>query len=81
MTKCDHWAGDPEQAAAWLRLAGCEKIFMTSSFTGEGIAEILSYLKEDHEKLPWEQVKAQYDKLGYGKGSGSDEMNINGVRV
>ena len=22
VTKCDHWAGDPEQAAEWLRLAG-----------------------------------------------------------
>ena len=33
VTKCDHWAGNPEQAAEWLRLAGCKKIFMTSSFT------------------------------------------------
>ena len=81
VTKCDHWAGDPDQAAAWLRLAGCEKIFMTSAFTGEGIADIISYLKEDHETLPWEQVKAQYDKLGYGEGASSDEMNIKGVRV
>ena len=81
VTKCDHWAGDPDQAALWLELAGCEKIFMTSAFTGEGIAEILSYLKEDHEKLPWEKAKAQYDRLGYGKDSGSEVMNINGVRV
>ena len=57
VTKCDHWAGNPEQAAEWLRLAGCKKIFMTSSFTGEGIADIISYLKEEHETLPWEEVK------------------------
>ena len=27
VTKIDHWAAQPEQAAAWLSLAGCEKIF------------------------------------------------------
>ena len=43
VTKCDHWAANPELAAEWLRLAGCKKVFFTSSYTGEGIAEILSY--------------------------------------
>lgn len=81
VTKCDHWAGDPEQAAEWLRLAGCKKIFYTSAFTGEGIADIISYLKEEHETLPWETVKAQYDKLDYGSGASDDDMNINGVVV
>ena len=81
VTKCDHWAGNPEQAAEWLRLAGCKKIFMTSSFTGEGIADIISYLKEEHETLPWEEVKAQYDNLGYGEGESDKKMNINGVLI
>ena len=81
VTKCDHWAGNPEQAAEWLRLAGCKKIFMTSSFTGEGIADIISYLKEEHETLPWEDVKAQYDNLGYGEGESDKKMNINGVLI
>ncbi len=81
VTKCDHWAGDPEQARLWLELAGCRKIFMTSAFSGEGITDIISYLKEEHEVLPWEQVKAQYDKLSYGKGSSDEEMTINGVVV
>ena len=76
VTKCDHWAGNPEQAAEWLRLAGCKKIFMTSSFTGEGIADIISYLKEEHETLPWEEVKAQYDNLGYGEGESDKKMNL-----
>ena len=81
VTKCDHWAANPEQAADWLRLAGCKKIFMTSSCTGEGIADIISYLKEEHDKLPWEEVKAQYDHLGYGKGEGDQQLNLNGVIV
>lgn len=80
VTKCDHWAGDPEQAAEWLRLSGCEKIFFTSSYTGEGIAEIISYLKEEHETLPWEVVKAQYDTMGYGSGQGGDRT-LNGVVI
>ena len=81
VTKCDQLAGDPEQAAEWLRLAGCKKIFYTSSFTGEGIADIISYLKEEHETLPWETVKAQYDKLEYGSNASDEDMNINGVVV
>ena len=81
VTKCDHWAGDPEMAAEWLRIAGCKKIFFTSAVTGEGIADIISYLKEEHETLPWEVVKAQYDQLGYGAGNSDDQMSINGVKV
>ena len=60
---------------------GLQKIFYTSSFTGEGIADIISYLKEEHETLPWETVKAQYDKLEYGSNASDDDMNINGVVV
>ena len=81
VTKCDHWAANPELAAEWLRLAGCKKIFFTSSYTGEGIADIISYLKEEHDKLPWEEVKAQYDHLGYGKGESDQQLNLNGVIV
>ena len=57
VTKTDHPLAEPEQAAAWLRLAGCEKIFYVSAYTGEGIAEILEYLREDGEVLPWEVVR------------------------
>ena len=68
VTKIDHWAADPEQAAEWLRLAGCKKIFFTSAYTGEGIADILEYLKQPVDILPWEVAKAEYDKLGFGPG-------------
>ena len=37
----------PDLVESWLRLAGCKKIFRVSSYTGEGIDEILNYLKED----------------------------------
>ena len=80
MTKIDHWAAEPEMAAEWLRIAGCKKIFYTSAFTGEGIADILSYLKEERDVLPWEQAKAQYDEIGFGAGeSERDEGRIHNL--
>lgn len=68
VTKIDHWAAQPEQAAEWLRIAGCKKIFYTSAYNGDGIVDILSYLKEERDVLPWEAVKSQYDELGFGVG-------------
>lgn len=54
VTQIDKAGADPKQAEAWLRLAGCEKIFHVSSFTGEGIGEVLEYLREDDDVLPWD---------------------------
>lgn len=59
VTKVDAPNGQPQRAAKWLKLAGCGKIFFVSSRTGEGIAEIFSYLKEEGDILPWEQNKKQ----------------------
>ena len=72
VTKIDHWAAQP---AAWLELAGCMKIFYTSAYTGEGIADILSYLKEERDTLPWEEVKSKYDELGFGAGEDAKDQN------
>lgn len=54
VTKIHAPDGKPERAASWLRLAGCKKIFYVDSKTQEGIPEILEYLKEDGDVLPWE---------------------------
>ena len=62
VTKIEHRLADPEQAAEWLRLAGGEKVFFVSAYTGEGVAELLEYLKEDGDVLPWEEAKAMDDK-------------------
>ena len=51
--------GNPERAKEWLRLAGCDTIFLVSSYTGEGIYQILSYLKEEGDVLPWDQEQAE----------------------
>lgn len=57
VTKIDLPDANPKRAAHWLKLAGCEKIFYTSSVVGDGIADILNYLKEENDVLPWEAVK------------------------
>lgn len=54
VTKIDVEGGDPEQAERWLRLAGCEEIFFVNSKNNEGVAEILEYLKEEGDIMPWE---------------------------
>ena len=59
VTKIDHPLADREQAAQWLELAGCQRIFFVSSYTGEGLAELLEHLKEEGDVLPWEEVKNQ----------------------
>ena len=38
--------GNPEQATRWLKLCGCHKIFYVSSYTGEGLSDIIDYLRE-----------------------------------
>ncbi len=55
VTQIDRPNANPEQAERWLRLAGCKTIFKVCSKTGEGIPEILEYLREDGDVLPWEK--------------------------
>lgn len=46
VTQIDRQGANPLRAKAWLELSGCEKIFLVSSLTGEGIDEILGFLSE-----------------------------------
>lgn len=62
VTKVDKPNARPERAAAWLRLAGCRRIFYVDSRTGEGVADILSYLKEPGDVLPWEEDAVKQHK-------------------
>lgn len=54
VTKIDAPHAAPHRAEQWLRLAGCTTIYRVSSYTGEGIGDILTHLKEDGDRLPWE---------------------------
>lgn len=44
VTKCDHSDARPDMAEMWLREAGCENIFFTSSYTGAGVKDLLDFL-------------------------------------
>ncbi|MFI3211807.1 MAG: EutP/PduV family microcompartment system protein [Eubacteriales bacterium] len=54
ITKIDDENANVMQARRWLQLTGCKEIFEVNSLTGEGIDEILLYLKEDGDQMPWE---------------------------
>ena len=55
VTKTDHPNANPKRAEEWLKLAGCEKVFYTSSYNHDGIVDIIEYLREDGDILPWEK--------------------------
>ncbi len=61
ITKINSPYADADMAERWLRLAGCDQIFKVDSKTGEGIADILEYLREDGDVMPWE---TQPDSIG-----------------
>ena len=58
VTQIDNPRGFPDRAHHWLELAGCDPIFRVSSYTGEGLWQILDYLKEPGDVLPWESQSA-----------------------
>lgn len=41
--------GAPARAERWLRLAGCTTVFHVDSTTGEGVRDILNYLREPND--------------------------------
>lgn len=45
VTQIDHKDAHPAHGVEWLKMAGCNKIFQVSSYTGEGITELLDYLE------------------------------------
>ena len=47
ITGIDKPDANVERVERWLRLAGCKKIFPLSSYTGEGVKELLNYLREE----------------------------------
>ena len=50
VTKIDHWAADTEQAVRWLELCGCKRIYKVSAYTGEGVDDVIDFLKIKHKK-------------------------------
>ncbi len=55
VTKTDHPAAKPDRAVGWLKESGCDPIFCVSSYTGEGVWQLLEYLSEEGDELPWQR--------------------------
>lgn len=55
VTQIDQPEARIDLATMWLRLTGCKTIFYVSSVTGEGVGDILNYLKEEGDLMPWEK--------------------------
>lgn len=55
VTQIESEGANPEQAERWLRLAGCETVFWVDSKTGEGVWQILEYLREEDDEMPWDK--------------------------
>lgn len=68
VTQIDQPEADPVRAKQWLELAGCRDIFLVSSFTGEGIDDILDYLSEPGDEY-------------YGKRDENTELRRNILKV
>lgn len=54
VTQIDQAEANPGKAEEWLRLAGCREVFWVSAYTGEGIWQLLEYLREPGDVLPWD---------------------------
>ena len=67
VTKIDHWAADVDQAIRWLELTGCKLIFPCSSYTGEGVDDIIDFLKIKHEKKTVTDVMHEINVERFGK--------------
>ncbi|MBE7013201.1 MAG: ethanolamine utilization protein EutP [Ruminococcaceae bacterium] len=46
VTKSEQPGANPARAENWLRLSGCEKVFIIDSVTGYGVNELISYLNQ-----------------------------------
>jgi len=57
VTQLDRPDANIGRAHKWLELAGAKPIFHISSYTGEGIWDLLEYLREPGDILPWDNAE------------------------
>lgn len=52
-----------QQVALWFENIGCKKIFYVDSVTGEGIPDLIAYLHDTDDTIPWdENMHCKYSK-------------------
>lgn len=47
-----------QQVALWFENIGCKKIFYVDSVTGEGIPDLIAYLHDTDDTIPWDEKYA-----------------------
>ncbi len=57
ITKIDSPYANVPMVRQWMDNAGCERVFLVNNATGEGIPELIDYLKEDFSPLSLEEAK------------------------
>lgn len=62
VTQIDRPNANVEQATEWLRLAGANPIFPVSSYTGEGLWDLLNYLKEPGDEFPFTKEELETNR-------------------
>ena len=50
ITGVDKERANPDKVEQWLRLSGCEKVFLIDSLTGKGIPDLIEFLKKPSQK-------------------------------
>ncbi|MBQ4241903.1 MAG: ethanolamine utilization protein EutP, partial [Lachnospiraceae bacterium] len=56
ITKTDSPYANVPMVRQWMEDAGCERIFEVNNVTGEGVEELMAYLKEDMEKMTLDEA-------------------------
>lgn len=62
ITKTDSKYANVPMVREWMENAGCERIFEVNNVNGEGVSELLDYLKDDIPTISLEEAKARQAK-------------------
>jgi len=62
ITKTDSPYANVPMVRQWMEDAGCERIFEVNNVTGEGVEELMAYLKEDMEKMTLDEAIARQSR-------------------
>lgn len=46
VTHIDEYGANPERAQRWLKLSGCEKVFLVDAKSGKGVEKLTDYLSK-----------------------------------
>ena len=65
VTQIDHPDANVEQAIEWLRLTGANPIFPISSYTGEGLWDLLNHLREPGDDFPFTKEELETNRTVY----------------